>query len=93
MPNYSEGQRSGQLIKMAKKGIYWHSYEGELVLNDFKIGADGSNLFSFSALDPAVQEQADKLMGKRVTVKYHQYLMGPIQQSTSYTVTEIVEAK
>lgn len=93
MPDYSEGERTGELIKVSKKGVFFKSFEGQLVLNQFAIGKEGSNLFQFSTLDDKVGEDLSKLIGKKVVVKYHQYLIGPIQQSTDITITEVMEIK
>lgn len=93
MPNYSEGERSGELIKISKKGLILKSWEGQLVLNQFAIGKDGSNLFQFSAIDDEVGHKLEKLIGKKVTLKYHQYFIGPAIQSTNYTIVSVEEVK
>ena len=92
MPTYSEGERTGMLIKHSKKGVIWKSWEGEIILNEFQIGKEGSNLFSFSTQDDAVGKELEAMVGKKVVIRYHQYLIGPIQQSTSYTVESVREA-
>ena len=43
---YSEGVRSGELIKFSSKGMIFKSYEGEL-----SQGISGAQIFSFSVLD------------------------------------------
>jgi hypothetical protein len=86
MPDYSQGERAGRLIKISKKGVIWKSWEGQLVLNDFAIGEGGSNLFEFSATDDDVGHELEKLVGQKVTVTYSQFLIAPMQQSTACTV-------
>lgn len=43
---YSEGVRSGELIKFSSKGMVFKTYEGEL-----SQGISGAQIFSFSVLD------------------------------------------
>jgi hypothetical protein len=43
---YSEGVRSGQLIKFSHKGVVFKTWEGEL-----SQGVSGSQIFAFSILD------------------------------------------
>ncbi len=65
--SYSEGTRSGELIKFSKKGVFFKTYEGEI-----SQGISGAQIFSFS-----VEEKEDvvvkKLMdyqGKYVKLTY-----------------------
>lgn len=51
---YSEGVRSGELIKFSRKGIIFKSYEGEL-----SQGISGAQIFSFSVLDSDQKVIAD----------------------------------
>ena len=43
---YSEGVRSGELIKISSKGMIFKTYEGEL-----SQGISGAKIFTFSVLD------------------------------------------
>lgn len=92
MPNYSEGERTGVLIQHSKKGVIWKSWEGSIILNEFNIGKEGSNLFEFSTLDDKVGKELEEMMGKKVIIRYNHWFVGPIQQSTSYTVSAVREA-
>lgn len=92
MPNYSEGERTGVLIQHSKKGVIWKSWEGSIILNEFQIGKEGSNLFEFSTLDDKVGKELEEMMGKKVIIRYNHWFVGPIQQSTSYTVSAVREA-
>jgi hypothetical protein len=93
MPNYSEGVRTGTLLKISHKGIIFKSYEGELILNEFNLRRPGqeagNNVFEFSSIDPEIAKEVESMIGQKVNVHYRQYLIGPIQQSTSYTITKI----
>jgi hypothetical protein len=51
---YSEGVRSGELIKFSSKGMIFKSYEGEL-----SQGISGAQIFSFSVLDSDEKVIAD----------------------------------
>lgn len=92
MPNYSDGQRVGDVVKFSRKGVIFKSYEGDLVLNAFNLknrDQNVGNLFSFSVTDPAVAAEMEKNIGRRVKIHYHQYLFAPWTQSTEYTVSKI----
>ena len=64
---YSEGVRSGQLIKFSNKGIVFKTWEGEI-----SQGISGAQIFSFSVLDKDKQVITDlqKFEGKYIKVKY-----------------------
>jgi hypothetical protein len=51
---YSEGVRSGELIKFSKKGFVFKTYEGEL-----SQGISGAQIFKFSVMDSEEQVLAD----------------------------------
>lgn len=95
--DYSEGFRAGVVQKASYKGIFNKSYEGELVLDGFKMrSVDGnasmSNVWKFSAHDPAVIAKLDAAAesGVRVKLRYKQALfVNPMTQSTSYTIVTV----
>jgi flagellar basal body-associated protein FliL len=96
--NYSEGDRVGIITKFSKKGIIFKSWEGELVMGGFRNTADANgsnvmtaNIFKFSVKDDNVAKQVQKAMenGKTVELHYEESMWKPIDQSTSYEVTEI----
>ena len=64
---YSEGVRSGQLIKFSNKGIVFKTWEGEI-----SQGISGAQIFSFSVLDKDKRVITDlqKFEGKYIKVKY-----------------------
>ena len=64
---YSEGFRTGKLIKLSKKGIIFKTWEGELSLG---IGHDQRWAFS---IEPSKKELRNKLIeyqGKNVRINY-----------------------
>ena len=64
---YSEGVRSGELIKISRKGVIAKTWEGEV-----SQGISGAQIFTFSVLDKD-QEVIDKLkeyQGEYVKLDY-----------------------
>lgn len=64
---YSEGVRSGELIKISSKGYVIKTWEGEI-----SQGISGAQIFSFSIMDnkPEVIEKLKNLQGQYVKVEY-----------------------
>ena len=64
---YSEGLRSGELIKFSKKGVVFKTWEGEL-----SQGISGAQIFKFSVMDSdnEVIEQLKSLSGQYVKLSY-----------------------
>jgi uncharacterized protein YwgA len=99
--SYSEGVRSGMVVKISKKGFIFKTYEGQLNLQTF--GANKSpNLvsesFEFSVggdQDEVIKmlEEAS-LSGERVSLKYVEQLVKfPWRGDTKYFVTEVERIK
>jgi hypothetical protein len=91
---YSEGERTGVIVKFSRKGIIFKSWEGQINLGSASVDQGGVVIpasFEFSVTDGIV---AQKLLdaqrnGKRVTLKYNQWLVKPPSLDTSYVVTGI----
>ena len=62
---YSQGVRSGTLVKLSKKGILYSTYEGTLDL-----GSGDQLTWNFSIHDKKVGEQLVSLSGKKVKLNY-----------------------
>lgn len=64
---YSEGVRSGQLIKFSHKGVAFKTWEGEI-----SQGISGSQIFAFSVLDKDKQVISDlkDMEGQYVKLSY-----------------------
>lgn len=62
---FSDGIRSGELIKISHKGYFVKTWEGEL-----SQGLSGAQIFSFSVLDQKVVEQLKDYQGQYVKVEY-----------------------
>jgi hypothetical protein len=88
--NYSEGIRSGELIKFSQKGIFFKTYEGEI-----SQGLSGSKIFAFSVLDKdsEVISAMKELDGQYVKVTYKErYKTFPWWGDTKYFIVEIKKA-
>ncbi len=86
---YSEGVRSGELIKFSNKGMLFKTYEGEL-----SQGISGAQIFSFSVLDSdeKVITELKALEGHYVKLTYiERYKTFPWWGDSKYFVTEVKE--
>nr|WP_315146007.1 6-phosphogluconate dehydrogenase [uncultured Flavobacterium sp.] len=84
---YSEGVRSGELIKFSSKGMVFKTYEGEL-----SQGISGAQIFSFSVLDSDTKVISDlkNLEGHYVKLTYKErYKTFPWWGDTKYFITEV----
>lgn len=87
---YSDGERSGTVTKISKKGLFWKTWEGCLALTQ-----SAESCWDFSVPDEsfvsALQEASKK--GTRVQLKYSQRILpaAPWQSSTQYWITGISE--
>jgi hypothetical protein len=84
---YSEGYRSGELIKISNKGVLFKTWEGEL-----SQGIAGAQVFKFSVLDSEekiIQNMKD-LQGEYVKVTYvERYKTFPWWGDTKYFITDV----
>lgn len=88
---YSEGSRSGTLIKLSKKGVVWKTYEGQLNLGGFQPSEDGvtGNIWEFSVQKKEFYQELSQYEGERVRLFYRQvYNVMPWQGKTEYLVYE-----
>jgi len=88
---YSEGTRSGELIKFSKKGVVSKTWEGEI-----SQGISGAQIFQFSVLDNN-QEAIEALQeneGNYVRLKYmERYATFFFWGDTKYFITEVEKAQ
>lgn len=85
--SYSDGYRSGELIKFSSKGFVVKTWEGEI-----SQGISGAQIFAFSVMDsePEVIEKLQEYQGKYVKLKYEEkfgtfFFWG----DTKYFITEV----
>ncbi len=86
---YSEGTRSGELIKISNKGVLVKTWEGEI-----SQGISGAQIFTFSVLDKD-QEVIDKLQeyqGQYVKLNYvERYATFFWMGDTKYFITKVTK--
>jgi hypothetical protein len=84
---YSEGVRSGQLIKFSHKGVAFKTWEGEL-----SQGISGAQIFAFSVLDKdtIVTSDLKEFEGQDVKLSYiERYKTFPWWGDTKYYIVEV----
>lgn len=90
---YSEGTRSGYLIKISKKGTVLKTYEGQLNLGGFQSDPQAGvmgNIWEFSVAKNDIYEQLQQYQGQQVTLSYRErYITFPWQGDTHYFVYKV----
>lgn len=91
---YSEGERTGVITKISRKGLIWKSWEGEILIGGISPGQGGTmipRVGNFSVVDEAVVKklQDAATSGKSVTVQYRQWAIAPSSIDTDYVVTGV----
>ena len=84
---YSEGDRTGELIKFSKKGYVFKTWEGEI-----SQGIAGAQIFKFSVLDndEEVIKKLKENQGQYVKVTYvERYTTFPWWGDTHYYITAV----
>jgi len=85
--SYSEGVRSGELIKVSHKGVVFKTWEGEI-----SQGIAGAQIFAFSVLDSEKEVIASlkEMEGQYVQVSYKErYRTFPWWGDTRYFITSV----
>lgn len=72
---YSDGERTGLLIKLSRKGNVFKTYEGEMLIGNFQQAPNVMvpEKFLFSVKDGALADTLMKVQGKSVSLKYNQF--------------------
>ncbi len=84
---YSEGVRSGELIKISNKGVIFKTWEGQI-----SQGISGAQIFEFSVMDdrPEVIEQLKEYQGEYVKLEYvERYATFPWLGDTKYFIQTV----
>lgn len=72
---FSDGIRSGQIVKFSKKGIAFKTYEGQLAIRGFDEGDNGamSNIWEFSVQrdEMEIRQEIENAMEKGHDVRLH----------------------
>jgi len=72
--SYSEGHRSGRIIKISRKGVMFKTYEGQLDVGGLISGGDdgaATTIWDFSIKDKEVVEALEAAVDKDTNVKLH----------------------
>jgi hypothetical protein len=80
--NYSEGERTGVVTKLSKKGLFYKTWEGEMNVGGMRADVNGNlsaNIFEFTINDDAIltQVQDAQRANKTVTLLYKQWFAKP----------------
>ncbi len=83
---YSDGSRTGTIVKMSKKGNIFKTYEGDLHLDNSMVMSKAS-IFKFSVKDTKTYEDLIAVEGKKVRIHYKEIIDAfPWQGETNYFV-------
>ena len=91
---YSEGTRTGYLMKLSKKGYVFKTHEGQLNLGGLQDDQTSiiGNTWNFSLTDHSLVEKLEKLEGQKVILRYKEINKSmPWQGDTNYYITGIEE--
>ncbi len=87
---YSEGTRAGVLMKFARKGFIFKTYEGELNIGgigNIPNTAQGNIIWTFSVKDQSVVDKLKTLEGRKVSLQYEEIVRAmPWQGETNHFV-------
>ncbi|NVJ89492.1 MAG: 6-phosphogluconate dehydrogenase [Flavobacteriaceae bacterium] len=88
---YSKGSRSGHLVKLAKKGFVFKTFEAQLNLGGVQVenGLEG-NMWEFSIINKELIPIFETLEGKKVKVYYKErYKSMPWLAKTNYIAYKV----
>lgn len=90
---YSEGTRTGQLIKVSKKGYIFKTYEGQLnmggITGNITDGTLGT-VWEFSLKDDELYKELESLEGQKVQLRYKEINKSmPWQGDTNYFIYDV----
>lgn len=92
---YSDGTRTGYLIKISEKGYVFKTYEGQLNLGGFQTNDDSGlvgNTWNFSVQDATLYSKLEGLQGKKVMLRYKEKNKAmPWQGDSNYFVYDVEE--
>ncbi|MFT5167102.1 MAG: hypothetical protein ACI8P3_002339 [Saprospiraceae bacterium] len=92
---YSEGTRTGYLMKISTKGYVFKTHEGQLNLGGFQESDNTSiigNIWDFSLTDEELLRNLEVLEGKKVMLRYKEINNSmPWQGDTNYYIYAVEE--
>jgi hypothetical protein len=89
---YSDGERTGLLTKLSRKGNVFKTHEGEILIGNFQQAPNVMvpEKFYFSVKSKMLADTLMKLQGKIVSLKYQQYRKTlPWRGESVYMVTDL----
>jgi hypothetical protein len=89
---YSDGERTGLLTKLSRKGNVFKTHEGEVLIGNFQQAPNVMvpEKFYFSVKNGKLADTLMKLQGKVVSLKYSQYRKTlPWRGESVYLVTDL----
>lgn len=89
---YSDGERTGLLTKLSRKGNVFKTHEGEILIGNFQQAPNVMvpEKFYFSVKSKTLADTLMKLQGKIVSLKYQQYRKTlPWRGESVYMVTDL----
>ena len=94
LANYSDGVRSGVMMKISRKGYVFKTHEGQLNIGGFDQTNDigVSNVWEFSVTDDVVLEELEDAMDNSQRVKLYykeKYFKLPWKGDTKYFVYDV----
>jgi hypothetical protein len=91
-PHYSDGSRVGIVTKLSEKGVFWKSWEGEMLmaLPASQAGTTQPEKFEFNVAPEAVGKvQAAMVSGQRVELVYRQWLVTPVSIDNDHVIIDV----
>ena len=94
---FGEGVKAGDLNFFVKKGYVFKTYEGRLIQKGFWSSTPGSlqsNEFEFSVVDDSIASVLEHCSGKKVELRYKEYLHPlPWRGKSNFVVNEILQVE
>jgi hypothetical protein len=93
---YSEGYRAGLLQKFSNKGVFFKTYEGEMILSSVSSSSNvalASEKFLFSVTNKKLAHAFDTLQGQNVIVHYIQKNSAVFWRGDSEYVVDSVKVR
>lgn len=88
MPHYSQGERTGVVVKLSKKGFIYKTWEGAMNIGSMSTDGNGvavPTVFEFSVADGSIANKISEFAesGKRTTLVYDQAWMRSFKEGDS----------
>ena len=99
--NYSDGERTGEIFKFSKKGLFWKSWEGSMYLGGVSRTSEGGLVLDKFYFSIPIEDEMEKQQiiedlqecaraREICTIQYDQWLKSPVTISSRYEVTGVI---